>query len=266
MLPTLPFGGHSGSMGSDASRERAEREDEEGISEWRQRQIIDLLAQAGPMGLTWKEVGAQLNWHHGQATGALSPMHAAGIIDALKQTRDGSTIYVIPEHLGGRETREYGGSKTRARLGALEERVSTLTNDVAQVTSERDAAVLETTRLERVLRGMQEALAREQEVVRHRGAAVESMEQAIAAKNSTIDTLQAQIAALRIWRWVLRLEPAETEFSMRLERAVTATQDRDGAATVPVTLDSMRMMSGLLGRLRRAQARIDNPGGAEGGE
>jgi hypothetical protein len=79
---------------SPTSAGRARREDNSGKTSKRQKAILDLLSQMGTVGATWKEVADQLGLHHGQASGALSTLHGAGLVFALKSTRNNCQPYV----------------------------------------------------------------------------------------------------------------------------------------------------------------------------
>jgi hypothetical protein len=79
---------------SPTSAGRAKREDDSGKTSQRQKEILKLLAQMGTVGGTWKEVGDRLGLHHGQSSGALSTLHSAGLVFALKTPRDNCQPYV----------------------------------------------------------------------------------------------------------------------------------------------------------------------------
>jgi hypothetical protein len=120
--PSLPYGPepNSGWSGSDTSRERAERDDRSGRTQHRQRQVLDLLAQRGTVGLTYKELCGFTDWHHGQASGALSVLHKEGRIARLVEQRDRCHVYVLNEYVGDRDTQPHGGGRTaREAPGAL---------------------------------------------------------------------------------------------------------------------------------------------------
>jgi hypothetical protein len=117
--PVLPYGSadpddpearSSGWAGSDTSRERARRDDDSGATSKRQREVMAHLIRAGSHGLTWQELARAHEWHHGQASGALSALHKAGRIARLgpRHSRAGCSVYVAPEHVAGRETAPYG--------------------------------------------------------------------------------------------------------------------------------------------------------------
>jgi hypothetical protein len=109
----LPYGGTSGWSGSQTSLERAVSEDNNGITQSRQFIAQRFLRDCGYSGATWKELGAQYNWHHGQATAVLSVLHKEGVIRRLSSERRGrSSVYVLPEYVGNREFASHG-SKTK---------------------------------------------------------------------------------------------------------------------------------------------------------
>lgn len=63
--------------------------------------VVDLVAAAGPDGLTVREVLKKArNWHHGQASGALSRAHAQGRLVRTTSYRTGCAAYVIPASAG----------------------------------------------------------------------------------------------------------------------------------------------------------------------
>lgn len=108
-LPITPYAGTSGWSGSDASRERAEDEDATGVTTQRQKLVLSTVHSRGEHGLTWRELAASTGWHHGQATGALSNLHKAGLICRLKdEKRDRCSVYVLPEQVVGREVAAQG--------------------------------------------------------------------------------------------------------------------------------------------------------------
>lgn len=93
-----------------AGRSKQVREGEDAVSE-RQRRTLGLIAQAGPIGMTWVDLSHKTGWHHGQ-TSVLSDLHReGGIARLLSGKRARSSVYVLPEHVNGRGTAEYGGRK-----------------------------------------------------------------------------------------------------------------------------------------------------------
>ncbi|NDB58602.1 hypothetical protein EB001_09165 [bacterium] len=100
--PILPYAGTSGWSGSDTSKERAIREDKDGTTSLRQSQTLVHVRHQLERGLTWKELAEIQNWHHGQASGALSVLHKAGLISRLNERRNKCAVYVANEHVKGR--------------------------------------------------------------------------------------------------------------------------------------------------------------------
>ena len=107
-FPEVPYNGSSGWSGSDASKQRAAHDDGNGITAQRQIDTMNQLEIAGQQGLTWNELAYHYGWHHGQASGALSNMHKTGHIMRLKETRNKSHVYVLPEWVMFRDTEEFG--------------------------------------------------------------------------------------------------------------------------------------------------------------
>lgn len=123
----LPYNGTSGRGGSAASREAKSREDASGETTRRQRQVLAELDKAGPQGLNTAQLGVRLNLHHGQSSGALSSLHKVGLVYRLADTkRAGQSVYVHPNHLGGRAAAQHGG-KVSADAATAESGVLTLT-------------------------------------------------------------------------------------------------------------------------------------------
>lgn len=79
---------------SDTSRARAAIEDADGTTQRLRDQITEWLDSAGPQGLTWSEIGAVTNYHHGQISGALSTMHKHGEIVQLRTIRNRCHPYI----------------------------------------------------------------------------------------------------------------------------------------------------------------------------
>ena len=104
--PITPYAGTSGWSGSETSKDRAINEDLDGTTLDRQQLVILNLMKAEERGLTWHEVADLNNWHHGQASGVLSVLHKEGIITRLKERRNKSAVYVLPDYINGREASE----------------------------------------------------------------------------------------------------------------------------------------------------------------
>lgn len=87
------YGETAGFVSHGASRDRAVAEARSGAFTKRARQILDLL-ESNPDGLTWRELGARLNLHHGQVSGALSNLHRREMVFMLHKQRDRCHPYV----------------------------------------------------------------------------------------------------------------------------------------------------------------------------
>jgi hypothetical protein len=92
------YNGTGGYVERPASKQRATREAKDGTLSRRAQSISQLLLDAGKDGLTWKQVGERLRLHHGQASGALSNMHKAGVVFMLRQQRDRCHPYVHADY------------------------------------------------------------------------------------------------------------------------------------------------------------------------
>jgi len=57
-------------------------------------------------GATAKDVADWFNVHHGSASSALSMLHEEGLIERLAEKRNRFSVYVLPEHVRGRDTIE----------------------------------------------------------------------------------------------------------------------------------------------------------------
>lgn len=111
--PVLPYPEPDGTAtagwsGSDASRERARDEAADGTVQKRQREVLAIMRVAVGYGVTVKELRDTTGWHHGQASSVLSSLHKAGLIDRLAQKRMRCHVYVLPEHVNGRDTQPFG--------------------------------------------------------------------------------------------------------------------------------------------------------------
>lgn len=111
-LPVLPYTyaqvRSSGWSGSVTSKARADHADQSGTTSKRQALVLDTLADRGPVGITWNELATWAEWHHGTASGALSVLHKDGRIARLSVTRNRCKVYVLPEHVQGREVEAHG--------------------------------------------------------------------------------------------------------------------------------------------------------------
>ena len=115
--PQLPYNETSGHSGTDTSRERALHADRSGRTALRQAQALNLLSQREMAGLTWKEFSAITGLHHGTASGVLSVLHKTGRIARLKETRNGSKVYVDVLCVQGRVIEIQGRKKCCPHCG-----------------------------------------------------------------------------------------------------------------------------------------------------
>lgn len=110
--PTLPYEEVDGTAtagwsGSEASRDRAVREAEQGIASRRQKIALDLLSEATTRGMTWRELSEATGWHHGQASGVLSVLHKTARAARLRTKRERCQVYVLPSYVYDRPTSPY---------------------------------------------------------------------------------------------------------------------------------------------------------------
>lgn len=119
-MPVLPYPDgedrSSGWSGSETSHERAQARDTSGETGRNQAQLRLLLMSRAGRGATWAEVSEYFGWHHGVSSGLLSNLHKAGLLARLTERRNRCAVYVLPEHVDGRETRRYG--RTRVAMTA----------------------------------------------------------------------------------------------------------------------------------------------------
>lgn len=113
-VPVLSNGIHTSEAAADQLRRS-------GVRSEKQRRFLIALDYAGSYGMT---VGDFRNhddsrYHHGSSSGLLSTLHSRGLIVALTETREGQTVYVLPEYVNGRETRPYRAKTRRASEGKI---------------------------------------------------------------------------------------------------------------------------------------------------
>lgn len=116
-LPFTPYTGTGGHAGSEASRERAETEANDGTLADRQQRIMDYLAEVGAGGATWVSVGQALALHHGQVSGALSNLHAGGAVFMLRKRNNRSHPYVHAKYRGFYQDSEVHDSPKTTKAG-----------------------------------------------------------------------------------------------------------------------------------------------------
>lgn len=128
--PELPYAGTSGWSGTDTSRSRAVTADYSGETLDRQQIVIRFLANAGSLGMTWKDLSDATGWHHGTASGALSVLHRGEKICRLSDKRNRCKIYVLEEYVDGRITEPHRGS-IRGAVGNLQQETPMMTEEQA---------------------------------------------------------------------------------------------------------------------------------------
>jgi len=113
----LPYGDTGGfERGHATSEDRARREAESGVTGQRQSAVHATIRKAMFQGLTWKELGEEHGWHHGQASSALSNLHKRGLVARLEETRNRCGVYVAWDWVWGRETVTQGRRYDAATL------------------------------------------------------------------------------------------------------------------------------------------------------
>lgn len=110
-LPLTPYAGSSGHAGSATSADRAHREDRNGATLHRQSKTLAAVFATGADGMTWRELAALFDLHHGQASGVLSVLHKTGRIARLAETRNRCKVYVHPVWINDRATEPHGSSR-----------------------------------------------------------------------------------------------------------------------------------------------------------
>ena len=104
--PTGPTSGYA--EGVATSEEHVRDMDADGRTAKQQRQSLLALTSAGSEGRTWRELDRLTGWGHGSTSRVLSDLHKAGKIARLTERRYRCFVYVLPEHVEGRETQEQG--------------------------------------------------------------------------------------------------------------------------------------------------------------
>lgn len=109
---SLPYNGTSGWSGTDTSHDRAVTADSDGTTGRNQNLTLSILRDREYDGITWRELAAACDWHHGTASGVLSVLHKAGKIARLTEKRDKCRVYVLPEWVEGRTTDTQGRQRS----------------------------------------------------------------------------------------------------------------------------------------------------------
>ncbi len=225
---STPYAGGTGSTGSAASHDRREREDESGISAYRQTQVLGALQDAGTTGLTWSELGERMGWHHGQATGALSVLHKDGAIAALTRRRKRSTIYVLNENVADRPTREPGQTRGNRELADANEALARENGALAQQ-----------------VRDMLAVLAERDVYIAERNGIIDQHEAKIGELSNALRAAEQQLALAVEFQTRLDIERARFESELILTRH-TLAEAQDQVSTLERANHALRVRRALV--------------------
>ena len=90
------------------SRETAIREASNGKLKTRLNEVLSLALSVGTVGITFKDVDAELHIDHGKSSGALSNLHKQGKLFRLTEyQRNGCSVYIHPDYASRFESSEY---------------------------------------------------------------------------------------------------------------------------------------------------------------
>lgn len=113
----FPYAGTDGHSGTETSKQAAE--DHHETAGDKQNAVLNALAEKKARGLTVVDVRNTLIPHHGTASRVLSVLHVGGRILRLKERRDGSKVYVLPQYQMTRPIERYIATKSKHRRAAL---------------------------------------------------------------------------------------------------------------------------------------------------
>lgn len=129
-IPFKTYAGTSGWSGTDTSAERVEREDSDGTTTKRQREVYRLILQTGAKGMTVKELREETGMHHGQASSALTNLHRGGMLCRLTEKRDRCKVYVTPSYAYGRTVEPFRAKRTLRPAHELEDAIKRHLDDL----------------------------------------------------------------------------------------------------------------------------------------
>lgn len=112
-----------GTVGSSGSSTSAERAVAETLSP-RRAKVYAFVSSKGAWGATVAEVERGLGIGHGSASGALTVLHRGGDLTRLTWRRNRQEVYVLPQHVNGREEAPYRPNTGKARIAELEQALS----------------------------------------------------------------------------------------------------------------------------------------------
>jgi hypothetical protein len=101
--------GHQGDSSRDAEPDRRGK----------MAQTLEVVMDSGTVGVTWYDVAMTKNWYQGSCGSNLSNLHRSGIICRLKERRVNRGVYVLPEHVRGRETVPFNGKRAVRSVGTI---------------------------------------------------------------------------------------------------------------------------------------------------
>lgn len=111
--PALGADGTEGHNAAPASIERAARRVSSGTVSAVQVAILGNLAVQRDYGATCHEAEAFTGVSHESYTGARTNLHRRGDVARLAEQRDRRHVYVLPEHIHGRDTVPYKANRPR---------------------------------------------------------------------------------------------------------------------------------------------------------
>ena len=116
---TDSYAGTRGHSGGDASKDAAVAERDSGKTSEMMDRVLAQLARAGERGATI--IDLRESWeledeHHGRISSALTKLHIAGKVSALRERRDNCGVYVPVGFENGREVRPYRRQNVKLRV------------------------------------------------------------------------------------------------------------------------------------------------------
>jgi hypothetical protein len=110
--PSLGYNDTSGHQAAESSAEGVRHADVTGITAKAQKYALIMATQGGRNGVTVAELRERHgSLHHGRISAALTNLHKAGRLAALRERRGHCGIYVLPEFVEGREVREFRSNR-----------------------------------------------------------------------------------------------------------------------------------------------------------
>jgi hypothetical protein len=110
--PSLGYNDTSGHQAAEPSAEGVRHADVTGITAKAQKYALIMATQGGRNGVTVAELRERHgSLHHGRISAALTNLHKAGRLAALRERRGHCGIYVLPEFVEGREVREFRSNR-----------------------------------------------------------------------------------------------------------------------------------------------------------